>query len=102
MTLIDGTYDATDLREILGQLFSFKINFHNLVVHNMGTCSEEKRAHSARRIAELKQERARLEALIDRMESTGEMARVNGSIQLELKLPEEVPVIDNPSRTSMQ
>lgn len=102
LKLIDGTYSATELREVLGQLFSFKISFHNLVVHTMGHCSEEKRAHSARRIAELKHERAILEAFIDRMNSTDEVAQVNGTIQLKLQRPQDMKVVSNPSHSSMQ
>lgn len=82
--LIDGTYHANEAKEVLGQLFSYKINFHKLVVHSLHERTAAEKAHSEIRIAELKKERERFEKLMNEWVGQGHYVKVTGNIQVEL------------------
>jgi hypothetical protein len=60
----------------------------------MGVVSDEKREHSVRRIAELKLERKRLEAIIQRMEESGEVAVVSCTVQLDVRQRQDATAVD--------
>jgi histidinol phosphatase-like PHP family hydrolase len=82
--LVRGEYSAVEAKEIVSNLISQKINFHNLrdfsYRERFGNADE----NSLKRIVELKESRKSMLEIIDVAKEEGKAVKINSNITIEL------------------
>jgi hypothetical protein len=81
--LIDGTFTADEARDILVNLFNYKINFHELKNFSSWERHGLNHPHSAVRLPELKTDRERVVALINEAMAAGDEVVVLSTISIQ-------------------
>lgn len=80
--LIKGIFSPEDAKEILSKIYNFKINYHNLnnwrSLERFGKDDE----NSQKRIPKLKNDKAKIEELIDAGKAKDKKIRVNAEISI--------------------
>jgi len=80
--LIKGVFSPEDAKEILSKIYSFKINYHNLnnwrSLERFGVDDE----NSQKRIPKLKNDKAKIEELIDAGKAKNRKIRINAEIKI--------------------
>lgn len=82
--LVRGEYSAVEAREIVSNLISQKINFHNLVDFSSYERYGKPDENSVKRIAELKESRKSLLEIIEAAKKEGKTVKINSNITIEL------------------
>lgn len=80
--LIKGIFSPEDAKEILSRIYSFKINYHNLnnwrSLERFGVDDE----NSQKRIPKLKNDKTKIEELIDEGKAKNKKIRINAEISI--------------------
>ncbi|MDR6156881.1 MULTISPECIES: hypothetical protein [Chryseobacterium] len=80
--LIKGIFSPEDAKEILSKIYNFKINYHNLnnwrSLERFGIDDE----NSQKRIPKLKNDKAKIEELIDHGKAREQKIRINAEISI--------------------
>jgi histidinol phosphatase-like PHP family hydrolase len=82
--LVRGEYSAVEAREIVSNLISQKINFHNLRDFSSRERYGKPDENSLKRIEELKESRQSMFEIIDAAKEEGKAVKINSSITIEL------------------
>jgi len=82
--LVRGEYSAVEAREIVSNLISQKINFHNLRDFSSRERYGKSDEDSLRRIEELKVSRQSMFEIIDAAKEEGKTVKINSNITIEL------------------
>lgn len=82
--LVRGEYSAVEAREIVSNLISQKINFHNLRDFSSYERYGKPDENSVKRIAELKESRKLMLEIIDAAKEEGKTVIINSNITIEL------------------
>ena len=88
--LIDGEYTIEEAREILVNLYSNKIKFHDLKIFNSMIRFGKEDTHSKKRIAELKQNLQEITEYLNSLETNNQTISIKSNIEIELKAIETV------------
>lgn len=81
--LIDGTFAAEEAREILLNLFNYKINFHELKNFSSWERNGMSHPHSSARLPELKTDRDRIAAIISEAIASGDELVVLSTVSIQ-------------------
>lgn len=81
--LIDGTFTAEEAREILLNLFNYKINFHELKNFSSWERNGMSHPHSSVRLPELKADRERITAMISEAMASGDELIVLSTVSIQ-------------------
>jgi len=81
--LIDGVFVPSEAREVLSELLSFKINFHNMKNFSSEERFQKPDEHSNERLADLKDTKTKLMALVDEAEKSNSKIKINSKILVE-------------------
>ncbi|WKV10543.1 hypothetical protein [Marivirga harenae] len=82
--LVKGEYSAVEAKEIVSNLISQKINFHNLRDFSSHERYGKPDENSLKRIVELKESRKSLLEIIDAAKEEGKAVKINSNIIIEL------------------
>lgn len=81
--LIDGTFKAEEARDILMNLFNYKINFHELKNFSSWERNGMNHPHSSVRLPELKTDRERIAALVSEAMAAGDELVVLSTVSIQ-------------------
>ena len=81
--LIDGTFTAEEAREILLNLFNYKINFHELKNFSSWERNGMSHPHSSVRLPELKADRDRITSIISEAIASGDELVVLSTVSIQ-------------------
>lgn len=82
--LVRGEYSAVEAREIVSNLISQKINFHNLRDFSSQERHGKSDENSLKRIEELKESRKSMLEIINMAKEEGKTVKINSNITIEL------------------
>ncbi|MGJ3236059.1 hypothetical protein [Marivirga sp.] len=82
--LVRGEYSAVEAKEIVSNLISQKINFHNLRDFSSLERYGKRDENSLKRIEELKESRKSMLEIIDMAKEEGKTVKINSNITIEL------------------
>jgi hypothetical protein len=82
--LVRGEYSAVEAKEIVSNLISQKINFHNLRDFSSLERYGKRDENSLKRIEELKESRESMLEIIDMAKEEGKTVKINSNITIEL------------------
>lgn len=81
--LIDGTFTAEEAKDILINLFNYKINFHELKNFSSWERNGMSHPHSSVRLPELKSDRERVTTLINEALAAGDELVVLSTVSIQ-------------------
>jgi hypothetical protein len=81
--LIDGTFQADDAKDILLNLFNYKINFHELKNFSSWERNGINHDHSSKRLPELKADRDKIAAMINEIIESGDEVVILSTISIQ-------------------
>lgn len=84
VTLINGIYSPEQARDILMNLVSSKINFHNQEIFSIQERFGRNSAHSVKRVAELKQVRDNLMTYLNNLDNKQVNVKINSEVQIQI------------------
>lgn len=80
--LIDGTFTLENVRKLLFELLSYKINYHQRIKFSNEERFGVDGEHSLKRITELQREKAALAAWVDALDGNSKV-KINCNIKME-------------------
>ncbi len=83
LTLLDGTFDSNDAKDILLALFRNKVNYHNLKNFRAKEMTGIPSAHCVERIEALKQSIETVLELMAEANANGKEVRLSSEVKIE-------------------